>query len=500
MVGMDDRASLVTDPADLGILDAAALLRERKLAAAELLSACQRRIAERNGGDPTFDGDLGAVNAWAHLHQEVAHGHARAADGRLAREGSSAPLLCGIPLALKDLYAVSGLALTASSRVLADHIADRDCVAWRRLREDGMVLVGHTHTHEFAAGGTADQVGNPWAIDRVAGGSSGGSAAALAAGMVPAATGTDTAGSLRIPAALSGVSSIKPTHGRVPIGGIVPLAPSLDHAGPMARSLADCAAVLAAMADDGAEPTPLLPPPSPMGPLPLRPRTSARPLAGLTVALTERPATAGVDDEVTDVVTTARHACEELGARVVELPAAAALPAEDYSAVLFSEVGAYHGRYAGASDRYRTSIREFVEVSRDFVRVEDYLHAQYRRARVTAQWEEWFAAHRVDVLLEPTTPMTAPRRGPGYDSGRLGGQGDPLITLTAMWNFTGFPVAALPAGFGRASGLPVGVSLVAPRGGEALVLQVGIDLQARTLPPPGTIEPRGRAAPGHRGD
>ena len=115
------------------------------------------------------------------------------------------PLLCGIPLGLKDLYAVAGLPLTASSRVLAGHVAAEDAVAWQRLDWAGMVLVGHTHTHEFAAGGTTDQVGNPWALDRAAGGSSGGSAAALAAGLVPAALGTDTCGSLRIPAALSGV-------------------------------------------------------------------------------------------------------------------------------------------------------------------------------------------------------------------------------------------------------------------------------------------------------
>ena len=109
------------------------------------------------------------------------------------------------------------------------------------------MLVGHTHIHEFAAGGTTDQVGNPWSLDRVVGGSSGGNAAALAAGMVPAAVGTDTCGSLRIPSACCGTSAIKPTHGRLPLDGIIPLAASLDHSGPMARSVADCSALLAAM-------------------------------------------------------------------------------------------------------------------------------------------------------------------------------------------------------------------------------------------------------------
>ena len=139
--------------------------------------------------------------------------------------------------------------------MLDDHVSDHDAVAWARLRERGMVLLGHTHTHEFAAGGTTDQVGNPWALDRVAGGSSGGSAAALAARMAPAALGSDTCGSLRIPSACCGTSAIKPSHGRIPLDGIIPLAPSLDHPGPMARSIADCAALLAALVADGPEAT-----------------------------------------------------------------------------------------------------------------------------------------------------------------------------------------------------------------------------------------------------
>src|SRR5918992_2199266 len=190
------------DVADLGVLAAAELLRSRRLSAAELLAACVRRI--EGGGRPTFDGAPDAINAWVRLYPDVAEELARAADERLDREREGASLLCGIPIGLKDLYAVAGLPLTASSRVLEGNVAGEDCEAWARLRRRGMVLVGHTHTHEFAGGGTTDQVGNPWAPDRSAGGSSGGSAAAVAAHMVPAALGTDTLGSLRIPSALCG--------------------------------------------------------------------------------------------------------------------------------------------------------------------------------------------------------------------------------------------------------------------------------------------------------
>ena len=167
----------------------------------------------------------------------------------------------------------------------------------------------------------------------------------------------------------------------------------------------------------------------------------------------------------------------------MSLPAAPDLSGPDFSAVLLSEVGAYHSQHAALVDSYRTSIREFVEGSRGFGAVDAYLAAQARRAEVTAAWERWFVEHEVDVLLEPTVPNTAEPRGSGYDSGRPAGEGDPLIRFTATWDATGFPVAALPAGLGERTGLPVGVSLVAPRGAEALVLQVGIDLQERALSP-----------------
>jgi aspartyl-tRNA(Asn)/glutamyl-tRNA(Gln) amidotransferase subunit A len=474
----------MVEPARLGVLEAAAALRAREISAVELLGSVMAAIAARNGGEPTFDGAPDAVNAWVRLYPQIAARQARAADERLASERDGAPLLCGIPLALKDLYAVAGLPLTASSRVLEGRVADADCTAWARLGASGMVLVGHTHTHEFAAGGTTDQVANPHALERSAGGSSGGSAAALAASMVPAALGTDTAGSLRIPAAMCGISALKPTHGRIPIDGIEPLAASLDHAGPMARSLADCAALLEALARDGAQTTALMAPPAPLAGLPTAPRAGARPLEGMRIALTDRAGAAGLEPDVAAGLERAREACEQLGAETVELPAPGAATMDHFSAVLFAEVAAHHARYADRRERYRTSIREFVELAEGFADASAYIEAQASRDRATALWERWFDEHAVDAVLEPTVPLTARARGEGYDSGRLGGEADPLIALTFTWNMTGFPVAALPAGIGGRSGLPVGVSLIAPRGREAEVLAIGIDLQEHALPPP----------------
>ena len=181
-----------------------------------------------------------------------------------------------------------------------------------------MVLLGHTHTHEFAAGGTTDQVGNPWALDRVAGGSSGGSAAALAARMTPAALGSDTCGSLRIPSACCGTSTIKPTHGRIPLDGVIPLARSLDHPGPMARTIADCAAVLAAMAAGGAEPLPVMPPPLPLPELPADAATRAAPVRGDDGRADRQDPNAPMEPPVAIGLDEATRACERLGARVIE--------------------------------------------------------------------------------------------------------------------------------------------------------------------------------------
>lgn len=454
------------DAADLGVLEAAELLRSRQLSSAELTDACLRRIEERNGGPPTLDGAPEAVNAWVRLYPDLAREQATKADERRARDGDATPPLCGIPIGVKDLYAVQGLPLTASSRVLdPDAPAANDCVAWAALREQGMVLLGHTHTHEFAAGGTTDQVGNPHALHLIAGGSSGGSAAALAARMTPVALGSDTCGSLRIPSACCGTCAIKPTYGRISLDGIIPLGPSLDHPGPMARTVADCAAVLDAMAG--------------MGALPLKPRSGPSPLDGVTVALTDRVTQNQMKDEVTRGYEQAITACERLGARVVEIAAPARLDWDDLSTVLMTEVWAYHRAHTDRHDRYREQVAEFIEAASNFTDDAAYAAAQTRRSELTAAWERWFAEHGIDAVLEPTLPILPLERGPGYERGHPAGPGDPLIAFTALWDMTGMPVVALPVSW------PVGMSLAAPRGHEVQLTQIAIDVQEHALGVPG---------------
>jgi aspartyl-tRNA(Asn)/glutamyl-tRNA(Gln) amidotransferase subunit A len=460
------------DAADLGIAEASALIADGGLSSSELAQACLARIRERDGTH-SHEGDPASINAWVRVYEEEALEAAALADGQ---RPDPLPALWGIAIGLKDLYGVAGRPLTASSRLL-DERPEADCDVWARLREQGMVLLGHLHTHEFAVGGTTDQVGNPWALERSAGGSSGGSAAALAARMVPAATGTDTAGSLRIPSALSGTSTIKPTRGRISLRGVVPLATSLDHAGPMARSLQDCGLLLAGMAGpDPGRPLSSLVGEAP-GALP-RPRAGAQPLAGVRLAVSPLTGRASLSDDVAEGLATALASLRALGATLVEPPppAVALDVGEDYLEVLDVELLVYHRRFDGQRERYRPSLREWVESAEARASsAERYVEAQRRRRETTAGFAQWLAGERITALVEPTVPCVAPLRGDGYE--RAGSDYE-LISLTHYWNWTGFPVVALPAGLGSRSGLPVSVSLIGAAGSEWQLLDIGIQLQA----------------------
>jgi aspartyl-tRNA(Asn)/glutamyl-tRNA(Gln) amidotransferase subunit A len=451
-------ASPVGDLAYFCVVECVDGLGRRAFSSRELVTDCLARIEARDGTH-TFDGDDASINAWVRVYADEALAAAERADERLAL--GAAPALCGVPIGVKDLYAVAGMPLTASSRVL-DDVPVRDCDVWARLREQGMVLLGHVHTHEFAAGGTTDQVGNPWSLDRSAGGSSGGSAAALAARMTPAATGTDTAGSLRIPSAVTGTSAIKPTHRALPIRGIVPLAPSLDTPGPMARTVSDCVPLLAAMS--GGSPAP---------PAPRRRR----------VALSPRVALVELDPDVADGVDAAYA---QLGAELVSPPS----PQLEldlglaFIDVVCTEMLVYHRRFGDRRADYRPSIRGFLEYGESRgMSGEEYAAAQQRRAELAWAWADWFAEHQVDALLEPTVPIVARPRGDGYAEAFTDVA---EISLTHYWSWTGLPVVTLPAGVGSRSGLPVSVSLVGPPHADWDLLAAGAALEAGlgTVAPP----------------
>jgi aspartyl-tRNA(Asn)/glutamyl-tRNA(Gln) amidotransferase subunit A len=443
-----------TDPADLGVTEAVSLLGDGSLSSLELVEACLRRIGERDGTH-SHEGDPDSINAWIRVFEEEAIAGAKRAD---QLRGDERPPLNGVPVGLKDLYAVAGKPVSASSRVFED-VPERDSDVWASLRDAGMILLGQLHTHEFAVGGTTDQVGNPWALDRTAGGSSGGPAAALAAHMTPAATGTDTAGSLRIPSALSGTSTIKPTYGTTSFRGVVPLAPSFDHAGPMARTLEDCGLLLAAITGSDRKP-------------------GAVSLDGARLAVSPRLPLVTLDPDVAEGFERAQEACRGLGAEIVDPPPP---PVEldvgqDYLRILYAELAAWHRRFADRRDLYRPALREWVEQGEaQGDSAIDYAEAQIRRAESTAAWGDWLAENRIAAVIEPTVPVVAWKRGDGYDHA---GSDVDLISLTHHWNWTGFPAVALPAGVGSRSGLPVGVSLIGGPGTDWELLGLGIVLQS----------------------
>jgi aspartyl-tRNA(Asn)/glutamyl-tRNA(Gln) amidotransferase subunit A len=464
----------LSDLARLGVSEASRLLARRGVSASELTAALLERIREVDGVH-SHEGDAASINAWVRVYEEDARAAAARADERLSEAGvrrdGPAPPLTGVPIGLKDLYGVAGKPVTASSTLLHD-VPTEDCDVWKRLSAAGMVLLGHLHTHEFAAGGTTDQVGSPWSLDRSAGGSSGGSAAALAACLTPAATGTDTAGSLRIPSACCGTSTIKPTRGTVSLAGVVPLSWSLDHAGPMARTLADCALLVEAMAgpDQRRSESALHGPWVGNG--------AAATLAGARIAVSPRLGSVDLDPDVAAGFERAIEECRRLGATVVE-PPPPGLPdavGEDFVDVLTTEMLVYHRRFDDARDAYRPSLREWVETGeRRAMSGEEYVAAQERRRETTGAWSDWLAEHRLAALLEPTIPVVAPLRGDGYDHA---GTDYALISLTHLWDWTGFPVAAIPSGVGGETGLPVGVSLVGPAGSDRRLLALGSALQA----------------------
>jgi len=445
----------MSQAADLGVLEASKLLARRALSARELTEACLARIRERDGTH-SHEGDPDSVNAWVRVYEEDALAAAARADERLA--AGDAPPLCGVPIGLKDLYAVAGKPLTASSRVL-DEIPDRDCDAWAALSAEGMVLLGHVHVHEFACGGTTDQVGSPWALERSAGGSSGGSSAALASKQVPAATGTDTAGSLRIPSAECGTSTIKPTRGLLSIRGIVPLAPTFDHPGPMTRTVRDCEPLLAAWAG-------------------VRPPQERRPLRRYALS----PRIADLDPDVADGLERALAALP--GERVEPpLPHAGLDPLAEFLDMVLTEMLVWHRRFQDLWGEYRYSNRARLEhaVERAMT-AEEYFAGQVRRVEDADAWRDWFVEHRVDALVEPTIPIVAPLRGRGYEE-PWGDLDD--LSLTYYWDWTGFPVVSLPSGVGSRSGLPVSVSLIGPSGSEWDLLAWGAALQDEL----GTVSP-----------
>ncbi len=436
------------------------------------------------------------LNAFVTLDAERAGAAAAAADAARAG-GRDAPLL-GIPFAHKDIFCTRGLRTTCASRMLADFVPPYDAHVAERLDAAGAVLLGKANMDEFAMGSSNENsafgaAANPWDIARVPGGSSGGSAAAVAAGIVPFATGTDTGGSIRQPAAFCGITGLKPTYGRVSRYGMIAYASSLDCGGVLARTAEDCAHVLAALA--GHDPRDAT---SARHPVDDYVPALAQPLAGLRIGVAREYFGDGVDAGVAAAVHAALRELEGLGARLVDIAlpnAAHAIPA--YYVIAPAEASSNLSRYDGVRYGHRcadpTSLEDLYTRSRaegfgaevqrriltgTYVLSAGYYDAYYLRAqRVRRRIADDFAAAfaDVDLIAGPTTPTPAFRIGEK--------SGDPLALYaadvnTVAVNLAGLPAISLPAGF--VAGLPVGLQLIAPAFAEARLLQAGHRLQQAT--------------------
>ncbi|MFE9833655.1 amidase [Streptomyces sp. NPDC005551] len=443
-------------PFELSLTEASRAVRARELSPVELTESVLARIA-------AVEGRLGA---YVTVAADAALAAAVRAEREISGSGPRGPLH-GIPMALKDLIDAEGMPTTASSHVRAGHVAERDSRVAERLGAAGAVLLGKTHTHEFAYGLTTPQTNNAWDHNRVAGGSSGGSAVAVAAGGATFAMGTDTGGSIRVPAALNGVVGLKPTYGLVPRTGVTSLSWSLDHVGPLTRTVQDVALVLSATA--GHDPRD---PASVSGPV--LDRFPGGDLRGLRVGVPRNHYFDRVTPEVEESVRGAIERLAELGAELVdvEIPMARYIQAVQWG-LMVPEATAYHERSLRATpDLYAADVRILLEAG-ELTSAGDYLRAQRARTMMRDAWARMFDG--IDVLAAPTVPMTAAEAGQDaveWADGTTEAVSDSYVRLCAPANITGVPALTLPVGHDRA-GLPIGMQLMARPFHDATVLRVG---------------------------
>ncbi len=435
------------------------------------------------------------LNAFITVCAESALEQAAAADAARAR-GAAGPLL-GVPLAHKDIFCTDGVRTTCASRMLGDFVAPYDAAVVERLARAGAVMLGKANMDEFAMGSSCENSAfgptrNPWDAERVPGGSSGGSAAAVAAGLCPMATGTDTGGSIRQPAAFSGVTGLKPSYGRVSRWGMIAFASSLDQGGTLTRSAEDAALMLNVMA--GPDPRDST---SADAPAPDYTAALDEPLDGLRVGVPRQHFAEGLDDDVAAAVRAALGELEKLGATLtdIELPHNH-LSVSAYYVVAPAEASANLARYDGTrygprcrnpadlEDMYRRTRAEGFgeEVKRRimvgaYVLSAGYHEAYYRKAlklRRLIRGDFDAAFEKVDVIVGPTTPHAA---------FPLGAKSDPVSMYlediyTIAVNLAGLPAVSVPAGM--ADGLPVGMHIVGRGFDEARVLNVAHRFQRHT--------------------
>jgi len=443
----------------LTIHDAARFLKQKDISPVELTQAHLERIQ-------LMDKHL---NSYLTVTPELALQRARQAEAEIL-QGNYLGTLHGIPLALKDLYETQGIRTTAGSTFFSDYIPEADAAVVQRLKEAGAVILGKVNMHEIALGVTNENPHygdccNPWDVKRISGGSSGGSAAALATALCMGALGSDTGGSIRIPSALCGVVGLKPTYGRVSLRGVIPLSWNLDHAGPMGRCVGDVAILLQAIA--GYDPQDAWSIDMPVEDY-LSKQVSN--LGGWRIAMagddyfTDHEI---VEKEILQAIEDAGKVFEKLGAQVEQVPFANAREAAMANGLMTPADAAafHHQRLSENPQGFGADVLKRLQTGAAYTSTE-YSLARRMQTILRCKFQEFF--NEYDLLLTPTTPITAPLRGSAdaVDRARL------LTRFTAPFNLTGLPALSVPCGWSREK-MPIGLQIVGKPWAEKKVLLAG---------------------------
>jgi aspartyl-tRNA(Asn)/glutamyl-tRNA(Gln) amidotransferase subunit A len=443
----------------LSIREAAELVRRKKVSPVELTRASLMRIEQFNP----------ALNAFITVTSETALAQARTAEAEIQRGMWRGPLH-GIPIALKDLFDTAGVKTTAGSALFKDRVPQEDAEVVRRLRAAGVVLLGKNNMHEFAYGGTSlvthfGGVHNPWDLNRIAGGSSGGSAAAVAAQLCFGSLGSDTGGSIRQPAGYCGIVGLKPTYGLVSTRGVIPLSWSLDHVGPMTRNVADAALMLQAIA--GYDPQEIT-----SQRIPVSDYTAALRLktSSLRLGIPREFFFADLDPEIEAATNRAITVLEKLTAGAREVQLTASVQASVRIAVRATEAYAYHAQYvAKTPELYQAETLGRIRTGAS-ITAPAYIQGLQDLAKARRDIQKVFES--VDLLITPTHPIVAPAI-----SG-LTGNIDKDIEIGTLSNRNnspfdvyGSPAISVPCGF-TTGGMPIGLQIVGKHGSEATVLQL----------------------------
>jgi len=454
------------DISDLSLSAAREQLRRREYSALELSEACFRQIARLN---PTYQ-------AFITPTLETAVQTAMAADV-LLNNGASLPdeyPLLGIPIGIKDLVNVKGVPTTAGSKFFHDYLPDEDAPVVLKLKDAGGVLLGKTNLHEIALGVTGvnphfGTVKNPWDATRISGGSSSGSAAAVSLGMCLAAVGTDTGGSIRIPAALCGVVGLKPTYGRVSTGGVIPLSWNLDHVGPLTRTVQDAAWMLSVMAGFDS-----LDMASINIPVDDYLRNLQDGIHGWRVALAQGNYIEAADAEVLTMVDQAAQVFVDLGAQVEKLDISwlEGLALANSQITQADGAAYHHKRLTEHPDWFGADVLQRLQTG-SALGSREYALARMTQAEGRRRFEIF--VEKFDILLLPTTPITAPliEKTGAIEAARQ------LTRFTSPFNLTGLPALAVPCGF-TSTGLPVSLQIVSKHWGEGKLLQASFSYEQAT--------------------